>query len=175
VDTLELLEDLLADYEGTLLLVSHDRSFLDNIVTSTVVFEGEGRVEEYVGGYDDWQHQRKPPAAPGSSAPQRRSQQQRAASQQKTDTDATVSKRKLSYKAQRELEALPAQIEALETALQQLEQEVVQVDFYRQDKQSISASLAKLENLRAAVREAYERWEHLDEIASSNRHRATRS
>jgi ATP-binding cassette subfamily F protein uup len=175
VDTLELLEDLLADYEGTLLLVSHDRSFLDNIVTSTVVFEGEGWVEEYVGGYDDWQHQRKPPAAPGSSAPQRRSQQQRAASQQKTDTDATVSKRKLSYKAQRELEALPAQIEALETALQQLEQEVVQVDFYRQDKQSISASLAKLENLRAAVREAYERWEHLDEIASSNRHRATRS
>ncbi len=162
VDTLELLEDLLADYEGTLLLVSHDRSFLDNVVTSTIVFEGDGQVEEYVGGYEDWQRQRKLPlAAPEPAASQKRDNERRVAPQQ-ANTEAAVQKQKLSYKEQRELQALPAQIEALEATLHQLEQQVVQGEFYRQDKQNISTTLAELEKMRTAVREAYERWEQLD-------------
>ncbi len=176
VDTLELLEDLLADYEGTLLLVSHDRTFLDNVVTSTIVFEGDGRVAEYVGGYEDWQRQRKPPpAAPEPLASEKRDQQRRLPPQQEPDAVASAPRQKLSYKEQRELEALPAQIENLEITLQKLEQKVVQGEFYRQDKQSISRSLAELEKLRSAVKQAYNRWEQLDNIASSNRHRATTS
>ena len=162
VDTLELLEDLLGDYEGTLLLVSHDRSFLDNVVTSTIVFEGDGQVEEYVGGYEDWQRQRKLPlAASEPAASQKRDNERRVAPQQ-ANTEAAVQKQKLSYKEQRELQALPAQIEALEATLHQLEQQVIQGEFYRQDKQNISTTLAELEKMRTAVREAYERWEQLD-------------
>ncbi|MGC1954968.1 MAG: ATP-binding cassette domain-containing protein [Gammaproteobacteria bacterium] len=168
VDTLELLEDLLAEYEGTLLLVSHDRSFLDNVVTSTIVFEGDGQVEEYVGGYEDWQRQRKRPlAAPEPAASPKRDQDRRA-EPQKVTTAAAVQKQRLSYKEQRELAALPAQIEALEATLHQLEQQVVQGEFYRQDKQNISTTLAELEQMRTAVRQAYERWEQLDQIALGN-------
>lgn len=173
VDTLELLEDLLGDYEGTLLLVSHDRSFLDNVVTSTIVFEDHGEAQEYVGGYEDWQRQRKPaPAVREAETLQKRGKERPTSSEQSLDAQGPAQKQKLSYREQQELEALPAQIEALETALEQLERRVVQSDFYRQDSQSISATLAELEKTRSAVQEAYERWEELDKIALSNRHRA---
>ena len=104
-ETLELLEELLLDYPGTLLLVSHDRTFLNNVVTSTLVLEGEGRVGEYVGGYDDWLRQRKPePAGQDGKAATRSAKQRPRRERRQT----------LSYKEQRELEALPQRIETLE-------------------------------------------------------------
>src|SRR4030095_4239711 len=125
VDTLELLEDLLADYQGTLLLVSHDRTFLDNVVTSTLVFEGEGKVGEYAGGYEDWKLQRAAAALrelPKPSAPPL------VAVAEKTNHK----NRKLSYKERRELEALPQKIEALEVEQSELHRQMGDGDFYRQ-------------------------------------------
>jgi ATP-binding cassette subfamily F protein uup len=158
VDTLELLEELLGEYDGTLLLVSHDRAFLDNVVTSTLVFEGKGRVGEYVGGYDDWLRQRRaPPVA-----------ERRARSEPKSNMGAvrpaapTPQKRKLSYKEQRELEALPARIENLEREQQQLEQSMSLSGFYQQDKATIAETIARVEALRAELEGAYARWETLE-------------
>ncbi len=156
VETLELLEELLGDYSGTLLLVSHDRAFVDNVVTSTLVFEGEGRVNEYVGGYNDWLRQRKtaspaaktskPPAArPVAEAPPKRT-------------------KRLSYKDQRELEALPAQIEALEDEQASLQEQINEPGFYQRDKAVIETDLARLEQLQAALAAAYERWEALEAL-----------
>lgn len=172
VDTLELLEDLLADYEGTLLLVSHDRSFVDNVVTSTIVFEGDGKLREYVGGYADWQRQRSPLPVTPESAHQKHDKMKRMTAHKVAAKTATQ-KPKLSYREQQELEALPERIELLEQALQQLEQQVIQAGFYRQDKQRISTTLAELENMRKDVRAAYQRWEHLDHIASGNSGQST--
>ncbi|MGF1613135.1 MAG: ATP-binding cassette domain-containing protein [Gammaproteobacteria bacterium] len=172
VDTLELLEDLLADYEGTLLLVSHDRSFVDNVVTSTIVFEGDGKVREYVGGYADWQRQRSSSPVTPESARQKHDKMKRMTAQ-KVAAKTSTQKPKLSYREQQELEALPEHIELLEQALQQLEQQVLQAGFYRQDKQRISTTLTELENMRKDVRAAYERWEHLDHIASPNSGQST--
>ena len=110
VETLELLEELLGDYPGTLLLVSHDRDFLDNVVTSTLVMEGNGRVGEYVGGYSDWLRQR-----PASSIAAHRGRGRQAGAPWPQPPHRQPAKRKLSYKDARELEQLPARIEALET------------------------------------------------------------
>ena len=107
IETLELLEERLLEFSGTILLVSHDRAFVDNVVTSTLAFEGGGRVFEYVGGYTDWLRQRRAPAARGNAAPRRRPAPARRGPRRRRAT-------KLSFKEQRELEALPAQIEALE-------------------------------------------------------------
>jgi ATP-binding cassette subfamily F protein uup len=112
VDTLELLEELLSEYEGTLLLVSHDRTFLDNVVTSTLVFEGDGRFTEYAGGYEDWaRYQRQIPDAPGAIGKRANG----VATPPPAENKRTEKPRKLSYKEQRELIALPEKIEALET------------------------------------------------------------
>src|SRR5690606_9371209 len=124
---LELLEQLLADFDGTVLLVSHDRDFLDNAATSTLVFEGEGRVVEYVGGYSDWLRQR--PAA----EPARRDSASPAPAPAASAGEVRKSG-KLSYKLQRELEALPGRIEALEARLQALNETVAAPDFYRQEQ-----------------------------------------
>lgn len=157
VDTLELLEDLLTDFNGTLLLVSHDRTFLDNIVTSTIAFEADGGVREYVGGYEDWLRQRKedeaeeirPSLAPAEKAP-------------RTEKPAAKAKKKLSYNEQRELEQLPQQIEQQEQQLQVLEQKMTDPGFYQQDKQTIATTLAEVEVLRDKLKHAYQRWEQLD-------------
>jgi ATP-binding cassette subfamily F protein uup len=126
VETLELLEDLLADYQGTLLLVSHDRTFLDNVVTSTLVFEGEGKVGEYAGGYEDWKLQRA--AAPLRDVPKLGAPSLVApAVAEKTNNR----NRKLSYKERRELEALPGKIEALEVEQSELHRLMGDGDFYR--------------------------------------------
>ena len=158
VDTLELLEELLGEYDGTLLLVSHDRAFLDNVVTSTLVFEHDGRVGEYVGGYEDWLRQRRTaPPAERSARPET-----------KRTADATrpaaptPAKRKLSYKEQRELETLPARIESLEREQQQLEQSMSHGGFYQQDKATIARTVARAGELRAELESAYTRWEELD-------------
>ncbi len=157
VDTLELLEELLADYDGTLLLVSHDRTFLDDVVTSTLVFEGEGRVGEYVGGYEDWIKQRgSQPARPT------RDKVTYAAKQPNTERKSPAVKRKLSYKEQRELETFPERIEALEHEQRLLEEQVHGSEFYRQEKAVITTTLARLDRVREELEKAYARWGQLD-------------
>ena len=151
VDTLELLEDLLADYAGTLLLVSHDRTFLDNVVTSTLVFEGEGKVGEYVGGYEDWARQRI--AAERTEAPKRAS----APIEDKRGNGT----RKLSYNEQRELEALPGKIESLEAERSQLHKLMGDGGFYKQPGDKITAAIGRLEAITSELEECYARWESL--------------
>jgi len=150
VETLELLEDLLSNYPGTLLLVSHDRHFLDNVVTSTIVFEGNGQIKEYVGGYQDWLRQRtvSPPAPKKAAPPKPRPQKTR----------------KLSYKEQRELADLPEQIETLETEQEKLQNLISHPDFYRGEADQINQSLARLKTLEAELQTAYERWEILEAV-----------
>jgi ATP-binding cassette subfamily F protein uup len=163
VDTLELLEELLAEYEGTLLLVSHDRTFLDNVVTSTLVFEGDGTFREYAGGYDDWErYQRQIPEAP--SPPQKRAlvPPTPAAAEAKRDDNV----RKLTYKEQRELEALPGRIEALEMEQAGLHKRMGDGDFYRQASDRITATMERLETIRQELEQCYQRWQELDSICN---------
>jgi len=159
VDTLELLEELLSDYDGTLLLVSHDRTFLDNIVTSTIAFEGGGEVHEYVGGYEDWLHQRKiyPQQVRGQNQTEVNTQTEKKAQQ--------AIKKKLSYKEQRELDGLPELIERLEMEQQALEQQISQAEFYQQDKEKITHTLNRHEQVNKELHHAFERWEYLDNFS----------
>ncbi len=156
VETLELLEELLSEFKGTILLVSHDRAFLDNLVTSTLVFEGQGRIGEYVGGFDDWQHyqQKMKQTAPDTRSVTRKPRT--------SAPKATGQKRKLSYKEQQELAKLPAMIEQLETEQQQLQQQVSGSEFYKQDSEAIAAILAELERISSQLEQAYTRWEELE-------------
>ena len=156
VETLELLEELLSDYSGTLLLVSHDRAFVDNVVTSTLVFEGEGQVKEYVGGYNDWLRQRKatPPAAKAN----------KPATPRPAAEPAPKRTKKLSYKDQRELEALPVQIETLESEQASLQEQINAPGYYQQAQAAIDAGLARLEQLQAELATAYGRWEALEAL-----------
>jgi len=157
VETLELLEELLAQYPGTLLLVSHDREFLDNVVTSTLVMEGCGRIGEYVGGYNDWLRQR-PPSSANAFAPQATPPQP----EPPIPAVGATMRRKLSYKDARELEQLPAQIELLEKRLQQLTQQVNQPTFYQRDGAAIAAHHSELAKTQAALDAAYMRWSQLE-------------
>ncbi len=159
VETLELLEEVLAAYQGTLLLVSHDRQFLDNVVTSTIAFEGNGRVAEYVGGYQDWLRQRPAAASPESEV----------AKPQLVDdavpakpVSTTQKPKKLSYKLQRELEQLPGQIESLEAAIAEFEAEVGSADFYRGEQVHINATLESLGQAQQQLEQAMERWMELE-------------
>ncbi|MFW6094689.1 MAG: ribosomal protection-like ABC-F family protein [Pseudomonadota bacterium] len=157
VETLELLEEVIGDYAGTLLLVSHDRSFLDRTVTSLLVLSGDGRVEEVVGGYSDWVRYREQRAA--NAAPAR--PVERAAAEAGAHTERP-GKRKLGYKEQRELEALPDLIESLEDALATLQAKASEPGFYRQDDAAISAAMSEMADLEARLAQAYERWESLE-------------
>jgi ATP-binding cassette subfamily F protein uup len=156
-DTLELLEELLAEYPGTLLLVSHDRAFLNNVVTSTIVFEGEAQANEYVGGYDDWLRQRKPdiPAKPDKSPLKK----EKPRSQKNQP-------RKLGYKEQRELENLPQHIESLEAEQQKLYQMMANPEFYQNDSEEIAKAKARLESLEHELETAYQRWETLESLCA---------
>ena len=156
VETLELLEDLLADYEGTLLLVSHDRTFLDNVVTSTLVFEGRGKVGEYAGGYEDWERQR---SSSLTTPPKRPRTPPRVTF---ADGERANGTRKLSYKEQRELEALPAKIEALEAEQAQLHRMMAGAEFYRQPSDKIAATMERLQALTNELEACYARWESLE-------------
>ncbi|MBA2237352.1 MAG: ATP-binding cassette domain-containing protein [Lysobacter sp.] len=158
VETLELLEELLGDYPGTLLLVSHDRDFLDNVVTSTLVMEGEGRVGEYVGGYTDWLRQRRPPGA----AAQVKSSGMPVSPIAASAAVATTPKRKLSYKQARELEQLPLQIEALEGRLATLTVAMNDPAYYQRDAAAITADNTRLAALQAELDTAYERWSEIE-------------
>jgi len=154
IETLELLEAMLIDWPGTLLLVSHDRAFIDHVVTSTLVFEGEGRVQEYVGGYADWLRQRRHDG-PAPSAPRRT-----ATDRPRAPVAASV--RKLSYREQRELGELPAQIERLEAEQERLQDAVSRPDFYTEPADAIHEALARLDTLQQAILDAYARWDELD-------------
>ncbi|HEY8555353.1 MAG TPA: ATP-binding cassette domain-containing protein [Burkholderiales bacterium] len=162
VDTLELLEDRLSDYEGTLIVVSHDRAFLDNIVTSVLVFEGEGRVREYVGGYEDWRRHREAHAPPAKAA----APSNAPAAPARREAPRAERPRKLSYKEQRELEALPQTIEALEREQAQLHAAAADPAFYQQPGDRIASTLARLEQVTQELEAAYARWEALEAIAA---------
>jgi ATP-binding cassette subfamily F protein uup len=157
VETLELLEELLSEYTGTLLLVSHDRAFLDNVVTRTLVFEGQGIVNDYVGGYEDWLRQRQSPAASALAKTAKSKVDEKPESQ-----PATGKTKKLSYKAQRELDGLPARLESLENEQTTLQAEVSAPEFYQQDKAVIAEKLARLEQVGNELEVCFARWEELE-------------
>ncbi len=154
VETLELLEELLLNYKGTLLLVSHDRAFINNVITSTLVFEGDGVINEYVGGYDDWLRQKadaKPTPAAKKTAP---------------PTGGTKARKeqtkKLSYKDQRELEALPKKIEQLEYEQSELITKLGNPDFYQQPSDAVARANKQLAEIEAELASCYQRWEALE-------------
>ena len=155
-ETLELLEELLVGFKGTLLLVSHDRALLNSVVASTLVFEGDGRIRDYVGGYDDWLRQRPDPVAEKeakpSEAPGQRVQQSRGRG----------SPRKLSYKEERELEALPARIEALDREQAELHERMADPGFYREEGSAVAKAKERLAAVEAELEHAYARWELLE-------------
>ena len=161
VETLELLESLLVDYQKTVLLVSHDRAFLNDVVTSTLAIEADGRVKEYDGGYDDYlrQRQAEAPASVDSAASV-------SASASAVPTRSQDGRpRKLSYKERQELEDLPARIETLEASRQSLHEVMADPSFYRKEGGEISATRAKLEALENELAAAYARWESLEAMA----------
>jgi ATP-binding cassette subfamily F protein uup len=160
VETLELLEELLAEYPGTLILVSHDRDFLDNVVTSTVVMEGEGRVGEYVGGYTDWVRQRAP--VPEQVGAAKLTTMTAATPAPKPETDLPPAKRKLGFKEQRELEQLPARIEALDAEMAALAAAIQDPAFYRKDAKEIERTNLRMASIEAELAQAYVRWEALE-------------
>jgi ATP-binding cassette subfamily F protein uup len=158
VETLELLEDRLLEYSGTILLVSHDRAFLNNVVTSTIVFEGEGRLQEYVGGYDDWLRQRMVQDEPLPTAPKEQ--------KQKKDRPPKE-KQKLSYKETREMEALPQKIEALEEEKRRLMETLNSPAFYvGREAVEINKAYERLKVLEEELDEAYGRWNELENQAA---------
>ena len=152
-ETLELLEELLLDYSGTLLLVSHDREFLNNVVTSTLVLGGDGQVREYVGGYDDWLRQAAAPAEPpsGKTAAVR-------------PRKAAERPRKLSFKEERELESLPERISTLEQEQDAIHATLADPDYYRTAGAAVAQLNGRLEELEEELARAYQRWEELESI-----------
>jgi ATP-binding cassette subfamily F protein uup len=169
IETLELLESLLAEWQGTLLLVSHDRAFIDNVVTSTLAFEGGGVVREYVGGYEDWLRQRPvveadlqvrlaPAAEPSTSA-------KATVDQKGSPLRKTTGPRKASYREQQELLALPGRIESLEAEQQQLQDTVASPEFYKEPAATIEATLARVQAVEQELLDAMARWDELDSLA----------
>ncbi|MBC2709677.1 MAG: ATP-binding cassette domain-containing protein [Desulfosarcina sp.] len=155
VETLELLEELLLEYSGTVLLVSHDRTVINNVVTSTLVFEGPGRVEGYAGGYDDWLSQRPVEVPPEAEKPV-------PGRDKKTVPPPATTRKKLGYMEKRELEALPGRIDSLEARQQELFQIMSDPDFYRQDGESIAAVKQDLAQVEQELESEFARWETLE-------------
>ena len=160
IETLDLLEDLLLEYAGTLLLVSHDRAFLNNVVTSTLVIAADGTVAEYVGGYDDWLKQR------GESVP---TEKGTTATPREKPRPKREGPRKLSFRERRELSELPgrirdaeAEIAALEAEQDELQRAMADPAFYRQDGERVAQGRARLEAVQTGIEEAYHRWESLE-------------
>ena len=147
IETLELLEELLIEYSGTLLLVSHDREFIDNTVTSTLVFEGQGVINEYVGGYQDWLRQR--PA----------DEEKKAAAAKQTRAKPAPGKHAPS---QKELRALPGKIEKLEAKIEALHLRIAAPDYYQQDAEIIRSEQQQLQSLESDLQDLYQRWEELE-------------
>lgn len=156
IETLEILEDLLLDYEGTLLLVSHDRAFLNNIVTSTLILDGSGDVKEFIGGYEDWKKQLdEVPASKPNPKPAQTTQAESKA-------ESKPAARKLSYNEKRELEELPQRIEKLEEEQKQLTLKMEAPSFYQQEGAIITQAVERLEQIQKELSQAYERWGELE-------------
>ena len=149
IDTLDLLEELLIHYKGTVILVSHDRAFLNNVVTSTLVFDGSGTIEQYIGGYDDWLRQRKTEKATKVAAP-------------KAQAKSATTSKKLSYNDQRELDGLPAEIEKMEIQIAATSELISKPGFYQGDRPSIEAVETQLAAEQKQLAECYARWELLE-------------
>jgi ATP-binding cassette subfamily F protein uup len=172
VETLELLEELLMNYDGTLLLVSHDRAFLDNVVTSVIAFEGEGRVKEYVGGYQDWIRQGgKFPTESTSQTDDAPSKKEKAKAEAKKAEEASQKstvqakpKAKLSYKIQREFDDMPATIAKLEEEIAALHVTTSAAEFYAGDADKVQKTLAKLAHKEEELETTMERWLELEEM-----------
>ena len=162
VETLELLEEVLADYTGTLLLVSHDRDFLDNVITACFVMEGQGRIGEYVGGYSDWVRQRSAALQAEASAPSTAADAGAATDPGSRPKPKKKKKAKLSYKLARELEHLPEKVESLEARMTELTGTMNDPDFYRQDAAEITRMTDEVESVQAELDRAYARWEELE-------------
>jgi ATP-binding cassette subfamily F protein uup len=158
-ETLELLEEMLIDYSGTVLLVSHDRDFLNNVATSTMVFEGDGRVREYCGGYDDWLRQRPRETVESVPAPEPKKTKPRG---------VAPGPRKLTFKERRELETLPDTIEALEAEKQALYDALADPALYKGSGAEIARLQVRLDCLEPELLAAYARWEHLEEIVRAS-------
>ncbi|BDZ73175.1 hypothetical protein GCM10025856_08940 [Methylophaga marina] len=158
-ETLELLEDLLLNYSGTLLLVSHDRSFINNVVTSSIVFDTDGELREYVGGYDDWLRQRTETQNNKPKVETKPAVEKPASKPAKKST--------LTYQEKLDLEALPAIIEKLEMEQETLTAKMSEPDFYQQEADKVSQVQQALSELEAKMSEAFERWELLEEKANS--------
>jgi ATP-binding cassette subfamily F protein uup len=172
IETLELLEELLTDFAGTILLVSHDRKFLNNVVTSTLSFEGNGVVRENVGDYDDWKQGAALGALAASAKPAPSAPAVAPVPAKKATTApvaatavSTAAKRKRSNKEQREHAALPAKIEALEAEDQALQQKINSPEFYKSGSENIRVALDRVETLKAELEAAYERWAVLEDLA----------
>jgi ATP-binding cassette subfamily F protein uup len=153
IETLELLEAELAAFDGTLIVVSHDRSFLDNVVTSTLVFTGEGRIEEHLGGYEQWQRERVPATALATAA---------AAAPREPQPARPARSVKLSYRERLELDGLPARIDALEAEQARLGASVAGADFYKESAATIATTLERIDIVRAELDAVYRRWDELD-------------
>lgn len=164
METLELLEEILLEFNGTILLVSHDRRFLDNVVTSSIVFEGDGQVREYVGGYQDWIAQGGKLISFADQEKEKQSKANAKPSSTQTQKKAEPAKApapKLSYKEQRELDQLPKQIETYETKIAELALEIADADFYKQAQPEIDTKLAQLAKQQKELEALYARWESL--------------
>ncbi len=160
-DTLDLLEEMVADYAGTLLLVSHDRAFLDNVVTSTLVFEGGGRVDEYVGGYTDWLRQRRSTAVARNSVAERAAPAATRAAVA-AGTPARGKSRRLSYKEQRELEDMPGLIQGLEAEQAGLAAAIGDPDLFRRSPADAASAVSRLQAVEKELETAFARWEALE-------------
>ena len=156
IETLELLEALVAEYEGTVLLVSHDREFLDNTVTEVIAFEGGGVLKEYVGGYDDWLRQRPAPVEriPAGDVPKAERQ-----------TRPRAARSGLGFKDKKDLEALPGRIESMESELAELSTVLADGEVYRTDPGRVKQSQERYAQLERDIAEAYARWQDLEERA----------
>ncbi|ELY5144654.1 ABC transporter ATP-binding protein [Vibrio vulnificus] len=161
IETLELLEELLANYQGTLLLVSHDRQFVDNTVMTSWIFEGEGKIEEFVGGYHDAQQQRKQ-AIEAREVMEKSAPKAKVVEETPKTAPAKNTSKKLSYKLQRELEALPAKLEQLEADIEALQEQVNSAEFFAQPVETTQPVLEQLAALEQELEIAFERWEELE-------------
>jgi ATP-binding cassette subfamily F protein uup len=153
-ETLELLEELIFEYPGTLLLVSHDRAFLNNVVTSTIVFEGNGQVTEYTGGYDDWLSQRPQGAAEQTPA--------KAGRKKVRPKPRVRASHRLGYMQKREMQDLPLKIEALESEQKELFATLSDPEFYKKEKDEIAGVKSELDRVEGEIETAYRRWEELE-------------
>ncbi|MBN2512570.1 MAG: ATP-binding cassette domain-containing protein [Sedimentisphaerales bacterium] len=153
METLELLEELLIDYKGTVLLVSHDRAFLNNVVTGTLVLEGQGRVSEFVGGYDDWK----------ALQPSQEAQPVKKDKEKPPSEDKAATKKKLSYKQQKELDQIHVNIEQNEKELSELQGQMTQPSFYKQPSDVIAGVAARIQELETQNEQLFARWEQLEQ------------